>query len=415
MRAEERAAQHIHGELTCPDQEAGSPPCDACTMLIADGDVAGTDQEVLFELPEAWRGAWVDMPEYQTRNLRPHTILKVQFRNAEDRREFLKLMGHHPERLQSIWFPKRKMLNMSVRRAPAVVVEPNRYPVYIISKGRWENPYTAQELDKLGIPYTLVIEPQELPGYSAAIDPAKILTLPFSNLGLGSIPARNWVWEHAKDMGAPRHWILDDNMHGFYRLTDNLKAKITTYNPFIPVEDFADRYQNVGLAGMNYDFFAERRAIKPPFYLNTRIYSCILIDTTMPYRWRGRYNEDTDLSLRVLKDGLCTVLFNAILVKKQQTMTMTGGNSDVLYQGDGRLEMARSLKEQHPDVVRIAWKWGRWQHHVNYSSFRRNPLVPRTVEPPEPEVLVLTEEPVAPPPPPVSRPRPRPAVQELLF
>jgi hypothetical protein len=59
-----------------------------------------------------------------------------------------------------------------------------------------------------------------------------------------------------------------------------------------------------------------------------------------------------------------------------RTMTMTGGNSDELYAADdGRLKMAESLVEQHPDVTRITWRWGRWQHHVDYRPFRRNKLI----------------------------------------
>ena len=41
---------------------------------------------------------------------------------------------------------------------------------------------------------------------------------------------------------------------------------------------------------------------------------------------------------------------------------------------DGRLEMARSLVEQHPDVARVSWKWGRYQHQVDYGRFRGNRL-----------------------------------------
>ena len=116
--------------------------------------------------------------------------------------------------------------------------------------------------------------------------------------------------------------------------------------------------------------------IKTPFFMNTRIYSCILLDNSVEYRWRGRYNEDTDLSLRVLKDGLCTMLFYAFLCNKMTTMTMEGGNTEELYEiEDGRLKMARSLVEQHPDVVSITEKWGRYQHLVDYAPFKKNKLI----------------------------------------
>jgi hypothetical protein len=251
-----------------------------------------------------------------------------------------------------------------------------KYPIYIISKGRWERPLTSRALDKMGINYKIVIEPEEFDNYSSVIDKKKIHILPFSNLGKGSIPARNWVWEDSIKNGAKRHWILDDNIDGFVRYNNN--RKIQCYSPaiFRAAEDFVDRYVNIKKAGFNYRFMGgDTRMDNVPFRLNTRIYSCILLSNDISHRWRGRYNEDTDLSLRILKDGYCTVLFQAFLCNKQATMTMKGGNTDELYQGDGRLEMAKSLQDQHPDIVKVTKKWGRYQHHVDYSSFKKNKLI----------------------------------------
>ena len=247
-----------------------------------------------------------------------------------------------------------------------------KYPVYVISKGRWESRLTVKALEKRGIPYHIVIESQEFAQYASVIDKAKILVLPFSNLGQGSIPARNWVWEHSLEAGAERHWILDDNLRSFGRLHRNQKVHTTTGTTFHIIEQFVDRYVNFALAGMHYKMFIPRKQKHPPFILNTRIYSCILIKNSIPYQWRGRYNEDTDLSLRALKDGWCTILFKALYTDKSATMTMKGGNTDELYQGDGRYQMAKSLQLQHPDVVRVARRWGRWQHVVDYKPFKRN-------------------------------------------
>jgi hypothetical protein len=254
-----------------------------------------------------------------------------------------------------------------------------RYPVYIISKGRWESRLTSKALEAIGVPYHIVIEPQEYPEYAAVIDPKRILTLPFSDLGQGSIPARNWVWEHALTGGSDRHWILDDNLRWFARVHRNKITKVDSGICFRVTEDFVDRYENVAMAGLNYEMFIPAHSKKRyPFTPNTRIYSCILLRNDLPFRWRGRYNEDTDLSLRILKAGYCTVLMNAFVCKKIATMRMKGGNTDVLYrqndQVDGRLLMAQSLRDQHPDIVTIKRKWGRWQHQVDYSQFRTNQL-----------------------------------------
>jgi hypothetical protein len=254
----------------------------------------------------------------------------------------------------------------------------NRYPIYIISKGRWGTRKTSKALDEMKQPYRIVVEPKEYDLYANVIDKHKILVLPdnFSELGQGGIPARNFVWEHSINEGHERHWILDDNIEQFNRLNRNLQVKVLTGVIFKAAEDFIDRYENVALAGFQYDYFAKAKTILPAFYLNTRIYSCILIKNDLPYRWRGRYNEDTDLSLRALKDGWVTVLFYAFIQQKAQTMTMKGGNTDTIYnQGDDRLEFAESLVKQHPDVARVTWKFNRWHHQVNYKPFKKNKLI----------------------------------------
>lgn len=254
------------------------------------------------------------------------------------------------------------------------------YPVYIISKGRHDSRLTSKALEEMRVPYHIVVEPQEYDLYAAVIDPAKIYTLPFSNLGQGSIPARNWVWEHAIKTGAKRHWILDDNIRQFRRLVNTKRILICDDEAFRECERFTEQYANIALSGLNYEMFVvpKSKGVIPPVKLNTRIYSCILIDNAIPFRWRGRYNEDTDLSLRVLKAGYCTALLNAYMCKKIATLTMKGGNTDVLYKQtedfDGRLEMAKSLVAQHPDVAKITRKWGRWQHHVDYRPFAGNRL-----------------------------------------
>jgi len=251
----------------------------------------------------------------------------------------------------------------------------NKYPIYVISKGRWDSRMTSKALEVMKVPYHIVIEPQEYKKYVKHIDSSKIIVLPFSNLGQGSIPARNFVWEHAISRRAKRHWILDDNIDGFYRLNHNLKIRVTSSAIFKATEDFIDRYTNVGLAGFNYDYFCKTTDPVPPYYLNTRIYSCILINNSLEQRWRGIYNEDTDLSIRVLKDKWCTILINAFLADKTPTMQMKGGNTDELYKDDGRLKMAKSLEEQHPDIVKVVWKFNKWHHQVNYSKFKKNKLI----------------------------------------
>lgn len=264
-----------------------------------------------------------------------------------------------------------------------MTLNPN-FPLYIVSKGRHETRLTSKTLESIGVPYFIVVEEQEYEKYCSVIDAKKVLVLDkrfqheydtFDDLGdsksKGPGPARNFAWEHSRANGFAWHWVMDDNIDGFFRLNHNLKVPVGDGTIFRCMEDFVLRYANVGMAGPNYFMFASRKSKMPPFVINTRIYSCNLIRNDLPYRWRGRYNEDTDLSLRILKANLCTIQFNAFLQYKITTQVIKGGNTAEFYSKEGTMPKSAMLARMHPDIARVVWKFGRWHHHVDYTRFKK--------------------------------------------
>jgi hypothetical protein len=262
------------------------------------------------------------------------------------------------------------------------------YPIYIVSKGRWESRLTSKALERINVPYFIIVEEQERDLYAKVIATEKILVLPKRYLDVyetcddegagkskGPGSARNYAWQHSIELGAKRHWVMDDNIASFNRLNRNLMCKVESGAIFKASEDFVDRYENVAIAGFNYDFFAKAKEQIPPFVLNTRIYSLLLIKNDLSIRWRGRYNEDTDLSLRVLKAGMCTVQFNAFLQEKATTQTLKGGNTDEFYSKEGTLPKSQMIANLHPDVAKVVWRFNRWHHHVDYRAFKKNKLI----------------------------------------
>lgn len=260
-----------------------------------------------------------------------------------------------------------------------------KYPIYIISKGRWESRLTSKALEEMKVPYFIVVEEQEYKNYAEVIDPSKILILDEKykdeydpciedwGASKGSGPARNFCWDHAISIGAKRHWLMDDNIRYFLRFNYNVRLRVKTGTIFKCMEDFVDRYENVYLAGPGYENFCMPTSKHAPFIINTRIYSCILIKNDIPYRWRAKYNEDTDLSLRILKDGYCTIQFNAFLQGKVTTQVMKGGNTDEVYK-KGTYDKSKMIADLHPDVAMVATRFNRDHHYVDYSRFKKNQL-----------------------------------------
>jgi hypothetical protein len=255
-----------------------------------------------------------------------------------------------------------------------VAYQPN-YPVYIISKGRAYNPMTAKIFENAGINYLIAIEPQEQCEYEKAIEPKNILILPFSNLGLGSYPARNFCWEHSKQNGHKYHWLFDDNIQCWKKWV-NGKRKTTAQilEALKYVEMFADK-NNIDISGFEEPNFVTKPP-KKPFKRNCHVYSAMLIKNSLPYRWRLKYNEDVDLCLQVLHNGGTTSSCVYYMADKVSTSAkMKGGNQDELYKGNDpkkKLLKAKILEAVWPQYAKTVIRYNRYHHLVDWKIFNKN-------------------------------------------
>lgn len=275
---------------------------------------------------------------------------------------------------------------MPIKNTP---LTPN-FPLYIPSKGRVKNHLTPRALDRMKVPYYIVVEEQDFVNYAATVRPESLLVLDPAYQrdyetcdsvgdakGKGAGPARNFIWDHSIAEGHEWHWVMDDNIRCFYRYNNNLMVPCTSPALFRAMEDFVLRYTNVAMAGPQYEMFCPRKYKQPPFVRNTRIFSCNLIRNSLPYRWRGRYNEDLILSLDLLKAGWCTIQFNAFLQHKTTSQLMPGGNTDELY-AKGTMMKSLMAVNEHPDVCRLVQRYNRWHHYCDFSSFKRRRLIRRS-------------------------------------
>lgn len=245
-----------------------------------------------------------------------------------------------------------------------------RYPIFIPSKGRSDKVLTARCFVRDAVPFQLVVEPQEYEAYAAAWGAEQVLTLPQNNQGL--VYSRNWIKDYSISQGHARHWQFDDDISNFGRLHQGCRIYCNSAIAISVTEDFVDRYENVAIASLNdHKFLIASHGMQsskfPPFYLNSRCYTNFLVLNAIPYKWRFRYNEDTDMTLQALTGGWCTVLMNAFNMVSPATLSRPGGqmvSPTATYTGDGRLKMARQLERVWPGVVTTKRKFNRPQHHV---------------------------------------------------
>lgn len=250
----------------------------------------------------------------------------------------------------------------------------NKYPVYIVSKGRAYNPMTARLFEKAGIDYLIAVEPQEKEEYIKALSKERILVLPFSNLGLGSFPARNYCWEHSIRKGYERHWLFDDNICQFKKWINGKRLKYENIQESIEYIEKHAIINNVDISGYERPEFVTKPP-KSPFKINCHVYSAMLIKNSMPYRWRLKYNEDIDLCLQVLHNGGNTASCVYHMAKKIDTGSkMKGGNQTELYQNNNpkkKLLKAKMLEAVWPQYARTVIKYNRYHHMVDWKVFKK--------------------------------------------
>lgn len=248
-----------------------------------------------------------------------------------------------------------------------------KYPIYIVSKGRAKTALTAKYFDKVGIDYLIVVEPQDAAMYQQEYGANKVLVLPFSNLGLGSYPARNYCWDHSLKNGHSRHWVFDDNIRAISVWSNH--KKIRTDEPakaIRSVESFADK-NNISIAGFEYRYFVTKQP-KKAFKLNTHVYSSLLIQNDLPFRWRLKYNEDVDLCLQALHRGGQTASSIYYMIDKVSTVAkMKGGNQTELYKGNDpkkKLLKAKMLESVWPQYAKTVIRFGRYHHYIDWKQFQ---------------------------------------------
>lgn len=132
---------------------------------------------------------------------------------------------------------------------------------------------------------------------------------------LSPVYARNATFEFAKNLGIDYFIMLDDDISGAqYRFMDKGKCKAQkvghSQNLFdLIVKEFSTK-KSIGVLSFNLqtNFFGDLCAYKrDPI-------SMFLLRTNTAIRFRGRFAEDVDFSVRLSNSGLFTIAINDVLL-----------------------------------------------------------------------------------------------------
>ena len=215
-------------------------------------------QASMFESDWSESDYWWGMPSFAPNESLPAKKLVVNFQTVDEFVEFAKVIGYDKLNpgTDSVWYPRQEKLTPGLYYFDGPKVD-TRYPVCLPSKGRADVQKTGVYLEKMGVNFRFFVEEAEYPEYVKHHGEARVVSMPFNNLGLGSVPARNFIWDWAKENGHARHWVMDDNIAGFVRFCNGRRIRCRSGMILRAMEDFVDRYENIAMAGPHNQGFVQ--------------------------------------------------------------------------------------------------------------------------------------------------------------
>lgn len=235
--------------------------------------------------------------------------------------------------------------------------EPINAPIFIPSLGRATIANTPRLLTEDGVPFKMVVEPQEADEYKKQFGSDSVLVLPEGGKGIAY--SRRWIKSYSKENGHAYHWQIDDDVRAFMEKTSGKREKCSSNVVLGNIEAWVKKHSNVAIAAPLQTTWAwngtdpgkEQRLNRPPV-------SCVLVSNEPKETWRDGIWEDTDYALQVLKAGWCTANFTLLLVDLPPMMKQPGGHTP-LYKADGeRMKAAKAMVDRWPGAFQIGDRFG---------------------------------------------------------
>jgi len=218
------------------------------------------------------------------------------------------------------------------------------YPICVLSYKR-ANVYgrTHHALTKMKIKHYLFIEPSQEEEYRKWYDSEfcelVVYGADLSEENMGGTPGRNFILDWGKFHNFERVWMLDDNIKGWMRLYKGFKYPINSPVIFTHIEDYIERYDNVGAVSHNLNTHIREGDFRKCVVKNDKSYSSMLLPTDPDVRFRYKHQEDNLMSIEFIEKGYCNLCFNSVLYDKNTSGKDGGGNRESIYKvesgGDG--------------------------------------------------------------------------------
>ena len=282
----------------------------SCKLGFKPGEITNYTTEVLVpggvhktrktlkkpRIKNGWKPFWKGMPYFINEDTEAYAVVRFHLDRDLYGTDYIAELTEQnvTDKTTSLWYPVQDFSGAEGCLRVIGGTSETHFPVYIVSKGRSECCLTSQFLTMCEVKHYVVVEEFQKEDYIKTVGQSPyvtILTIPqrffdeYETLYdfkdeprlTGPGAARNFCWWHSMQMGYKAHHVLDDNIRGFYMLSDNCKFKVRTGAFIRAFEEHFMAFDNVALCGPCYASFAPKNENRGCFITNTRIYSWITI------------------------------------------------------------------------------------------------------------------------------------------
>lgn len=246
------------------------------------------------------------------------------------------------------------------------------WPIYIPSKGRALTMSTPELLKESGVPFKIVVEPQDYDAYKNANPETSFMVLAKDNQGIGFV--RQSILDWARNSKDDWFWMMDDDITGFFKAVNGRNVKTSIDSILSICELNLERTWFVGQAALEYQQYSW--SAKKDYTWNSYCDVCVAINTTITkgidYRSHMDLKEDRDFTLQILANaGLKTVRFSKFSFSAPKNGSNKGGLYQAYQQTDRELEAVNRMVKAWPGICSLNIKKdGRTDVKINWKLFK---------------------------------------------
>jgi len=229
------------------------------------------------------------------------------------------------------------------------------YSIYIPSIKRSDSEF-LQELKRLNLSYYLVLAHDQVERYLEYHDMNNIIVLPKSVYGISKI--RQFILEYALKKKEKRIWMSDDDLRRFFMWSSESNKEVSFKYFLQEAENEITKLEKADKSLVQVGFKYSTFAIpKSKYSFNTDIgmiqyLNLERLQNKVSYDIKMTTLEDTDFSIRLIKNGYKNVKLNHFIFTAPRSGTGKGGLEEA-YQNKGKQQGIIEFQRKFPDLIKI--------------------------------------------------------------